>query len=201
MILTSRVYEAAVETPLIYAPRISGRLRVPVFLKREDLQPVFSFKACSLLLATSLLPFFPFLRSRVANPNVGRLIWQIRGAYNKMRSLSEPLLRRGVVACSAGNHAQGVALAASRLGVEATIVMPVHTPTIKVDAVRRLGARVVLCGSDFDEAKQECTRLSQAEGWTIIHPYDDPHVIAGQGTVGMEILRQFDSVVASGELP
>jgi len=157
-ILTARVYEVAEETPLDYADNLSRRLGCRVRLKREDEQPVFSFK--------------------------------LRGAYNKMAGLGPARLKRGVVAASAGNHAQGVALAASVLGCEAVIVMPDTTPRIKVEAVRHRGAKVVLHGDTYDEAYAEARRLGRAEGLSFIHPYDDPLVIAGQGTVGMEIVKQ-----------
>jgi threonine dehydratase len=158
-ILAARVYDVAVETPLDAAPLLSRRTGHTVLLKREDLQPVHSFK--------------------------------LRGAYNRMARLSPAALRRGVIAASAGNHAQGVALAAKRLGCSATIVMPVTTPRIKVDAVRSRGARVVLTGDSYDEAYAESRRIARAEKRTFVHPYDDPDVIAGQGTIGMEILRQY----------
>ncbi|KAB7628164.1 threonine ammonia-lyase, biosynthetic [Alkalilimnicola sp. S0819] len=157
-ILTACVYDVAEETPLDPAPALSERLGNRVFLKREDLQPVFSFK--------------------------------IRGAYNKIAQLGAEQLERGVISASAGNHAQGVALSASRLGVKAIIVMPRTTPQIKVDAVRRRGGRVVLHGDSYDEASAHAQRLVVEKGMTYIPPYDDPDVIAGQGTVGMEILRQ-----------
>ncbi|MGA7992775.1 MAG: threonine ammonia-lyase, biosynthetic [Thermoanaerobaculia bacterium] len=157
-ILTARVYDVAVETPLDPAPLLSRRTGHTVLLKREDLQPVHSFK--------------------------------LRGAYNRMSRLSPAALRRGVIAASAGNHAQGVALAAKHLGCPATIVMPVTTPRIKVDAVRSRGARVVLTGDSYDEACAHARRMARAEKRTFVHPYDDPDVIAGQGTIGMEILRQ-----------
>jgi threonine dehydratase len=157
-ILATRVYDVAVETPLGAAPLLSRRTGHTVLLKREDLQPVHSFK--------------------------------LRGAYNRMARLSPAALRRGVIAASAGNHAQGVALAAQRLGCPATIVMPVTTPRIKVDAVRSRGARVVLTGDSYDEAYAKARRIARAGKKTFVHPYDDPDVIAGQGTIGMEILRQ-----------
>ncbi|KAJ2369632.1 threonine deaminase, partial [Coemansia sp. RSA 2607] len=158
MILTSSVYDVASETPLTPAANLSARLSNTVLLKREDLQPVFSFK--------------------------------IRGAYNMMASLSAEERARGVIACSAGNHAQGVAMSAKHLGVKATIVMPVLTPAIKWRNVERLGAKVVLHGAGFDEAKKECARLAKEQGLTDIPPFDHPLVIAGQGTIAMEILRQ-----------
>jgi threonine dehydratase len=157
-ILKARVYDVAVETPLELAPGLSARLGNRLLLKREDMQPVFSFKC--------------------------------RGAYNKMVHLSAAELARGVIASSAGNHAQGVALAARKLGCRATIVMPVTTPKIKVDAVRARGAEVVLEGDTYDEAYAEARRLEKARRLAFVHPYDDPEVIAGQGTIGMEILRQ-----------
>ncbi|HYI71693.1 MAG TPA: threonine ammonia-lyase, biosynthetic [Skermanella sp.] len=157
-ILTARVYDVAIESPLDPMPRLSQRLGCPVHLKREDLQPVFSFK--------------------------------LRGAYNKMSSLDRGQLDRGVICASAGNHAQGVALAAAKLDARSMIVMPRTTPAIKVQAVERLGGGVVLHGDSFDEAYTEARRLEAEHGLTFIHPYDDPDVIAGQGTVGMEVLRQ-----------
>lgn len=157
-ILRARVYDVARETPLELANNLSRRLSNSIWLKREDLQPVFSFK--------------------------------LRGAYNRMAQLSEAELKLGVIASSAGNHAQGVALSASHLGCKAVIVMPVTTPGVKVDAVRQLGAEVVLHGETYDEAYAEARSRSEAERLCFIHPFDDPEVIAGQGTVGMEILRQ-----------
>ena len=157
-ILTARVYDLASETPLDLAPGISGRTGNRVLLKREDMQPVFSFK--------------------------------LRGAYNKMSRLSASALRRGVIAASAGNHAQGVALSAQHLGCRATIVMPVTTPRIKIDAVAARGAEVVLAGESYDEAYREATKIGRRRKLVFVHPYDDPDVIAGQGTIGMEILRQ-----------
>ena len=157
-ILTSRVYDVAVETPLQTARQLSERLGNKVWLKREDLQPVFSFK--------------------------------IRGAYNKLTQLSAEERARGVVTASAGNHAQGLALAAKVLGVKATIVMPKTTPEIKVEGVRSRGGKVVLHGDSFPEALAYSLKLVDEKGYVYIHPYDDPHTIAGQGTVAMEILRQ-----------
>ena len=157
-ILNAQVYDVARETPLDPAPLLSARLGNHALLKREDLQPVFSFKC--------------------------------RGAYNKMIHLDEASRAAGVVAASAGNHAQGVALAASKLGIKAKIVMPVTTPLIKVEAVRALGAKVVLSGDSFDEAAVRAAALVEAEGLTFIHPFDDPDVIAGQGTVAVELVRQ-----------
>ena len=157
-ILTSRVYDVARETPLEYAPALSGRLENRILLKREDLQPVFSFK--------------------------------LRGAYNKIALLPKGERARGVIAASAGNHAQGVALAARELGIRSLIVMPKTTPDIKVHAVRDLGAEVVLHGSSYDDAYSHAIRLADEREMSFIHPYDDRQVIAGQGTVAMEILRQ-----------
>ena len=157
-ILNAQVYDVARETPLDPAPLLSARLGNHALLKREDLQPVFSFKC--------------------------------RGAYNKMVHLDEASRAAGVVAASAGNHAQGVALAASKLGIKAKIVMPVTTPLIKVEAVRALGAKVVLSGDSFDQAAVRAAALVEAEGLTFIHPFDDPDVIAGQATVAVELVRQ-----------
>ncbi len=156
--LLSRVYDVAKETSLDHARTLSQRTGNQVWLKREDEQPVFSFK--------------------------------IRGAYNKMASLDSEFLKRGVVASSAGNHAQGVALSAQRLGCRAVIVMPTPTPAIKVEAVRSFGAEVILCGDDYDAAYAKAREVEAEEGLTFIHPYDDPAVIAGQGTIAIEILRQ-----------
>ncbi|KAI9854483.1 MAG: threonine deaminase [Trichoglossum hirsutum] len=158
LILTSRVYDVVQETPLTKAVNLSNRLECKVLLKREDLQPVFSFK--------------------------------LRGAYNKMAHLSPTERWKGVIACSAGNHAQGVAYSARHLKIPATIVMPEGTPSIKHLNVSRLGGSVVLHGADFDTAKEECYRLEKLHGLTNIPPFDDPYVIAGQGTIGMELLRQ-----------
>jgi threonine dehydratase len=158
-ILTAKVYDVAIESPLDLAPTLSARLGSRVLLKREDQQPVFSFK--------------------------------LRGAYNKMAHLSAAERARGVIAASAGNHAQGVALAAERLCCKATIVMPVTTPRIKVDAVRARGAEVVLFGDSYSDAYAHAVGLGRSLHATFVHPYDDPDVIAGQGTIGMEILRQW----------
>jgi threonine dehydratase len=157
LILTSRVYDVAEETPLDDAPRLSRRLDNTVLLKREDLQPVFSFK--------------------------------IRGAYNRIANLSADERKRGVITASAGNHAQGVAFAARHLGLSAIIVMPQTTPAIKVKAVRDLGADVVLFGDSFDDAKAHCDSLAAETGRVFVPPFDDPLVIAGQGTIATEILR------------
>ncbi len=157
-ILTAPVYDVAVETPLERAPALSARLGNAIWLKREDLQPVFSFK--------------------------------LRGAYNKMVQLSEAERARGVIAASAGNHAQGVALSAAKLGIDALIVMPKTTPEIKVRAVAARGAQVELAGNSYDDAAAHARELAEERGLTFVHPYDDPAVIAGQGTVAMELLRQ-----------
>ncbi|WP_114416774.1 threonine ammonia-lyase, biosynthetic [Marinospirillum perlucidum] len=157
-ILQARVYDAALETPLSEARFMSKRLNNQVWIKREDLQPVFSFK--------------------------------IRGAFNKMAQLSEEEKNKGVIAASAGNHAQGLAMAAKQMGVKAVIVMPRITPDIKVQAVRARGARVILRGDAFGEALEHALQLVEEKGYTYIPPYDDPDVIAGQGTIGMEILHQ-----------
>ena len=158
-ILTAKVYDVAVETPLELAPGLSDRLGNRVLLKREDQQPVFSFK--------------------------------LRGAYNKMAHLPAAERLRGVITASAGNHAQGVALAAQKLGCAATIVMPVTTPHIKIAAVAARGANVVLHGDSYSDAYAKALELQRESGATFVHPYDDPDVIAGQGTIGMEILRQW----------
>jgi threonine dehydratase len=157
-ILEARVYDVAIETPLDEAKGLSERLKNRILLKREDQQPVFSFK--------------------------------IRGAYNKMAQLSDAERACGVVAASAGNHAQGLAMAAKHLGVKATIVMPKTTPDVKVNNVRRLGGKVVLHGDAYDDASAYAQKLVVEKGMTYVHPFDDPDVIAGQGTVAMEILRQ-----------
>jgi threonine dehydratase len=157
-ILKARVYDVAIETPLEAAPRLSRRLRNSVLFKREDLQPVFSFK--------------------------------LRGAYNKIAHLSQTASQRGVICASAGNHAQGVALAARHRGIPAVIVMPQTTPHIKVQAVIDLGAEVVMHGDDFAQAHARALALERQRNLIFIHPFDDPDVIAGQGTIGMEILRQ-----------
>lgn len=157
-ILQARVYDVALETPLSEAKFMSKRLNNKVLIKREDLQPVYSFK--------------------------------IRGAYNKMVQLSQAERDRGVIAASAGNHAQGLAMAAKELGVKATIVMPRITPDIKVQAVKARGAKVILKGDAFGEALEHALQLVEEQGYTYVPPYDDPDVIAGQGTVGMELMHQ-----------
>jgi len=168
-ILTARVYDVAVESPLEPAEKLSKRLGAPVWLKREDAQPVFSFK--------------------------------LRGAYNKMAGLSAEELARGVICASAGNHAQGVALSADRLGCRATVVMPVTTPKLKVDAVRSLGGEVVLHGDSYSDAYVHAVELGEERDATFVHPFDDPDVIAGQGTVGMEILRQHQRPIRAVFVP
>jgi len=157
-ILKARVYDVAIESPLDRMPRLSTRVGSEVLLKREDLQPVFSFK--------------------------------LRGAYNKIANLSETVARRGVICASAGNHAQGVALAARRRGIPALIVMPVTTPAIKVQAVAAFGSEIVLHGEGFDAAYDHALKLAAERQLAFVHPFDDPDVIAGQGTIGMEMLRQ-----------
>ena len=155
---SAQVYEVAIVSPLDYAKVVSARLANNIFLKREDLQSVFSFK--------------------------------LRGAYNKIVHLSEAERLQGVIAASAGNHAQGVALAANKLGIPATIVMPTTTPSIKVECVARLGGNTVLFGDTYDEAHEHSLKLAEQQNLTYVHPYDDEDVIAGQGTVAMEILKQ-----------
>jgi len=157
LILTSRVYDVAQETPLDLAARLSRRLGNEILLKREDLQPIFSYK--------------------------------LRGAYNRIAHLTPDERRRGVIAASAGNHAQGVAFAAHHLKIQAVIVMPQTTPEIKIDAVRDLGAEVVLWGDTYADAQARCHELATEREMIFVHPFDDPLVIAGQGTVGDEILR------------
>jgi threonine dehydratase len=157
-ILTARVYDVAQETPLEPAKNLSRRLHNKVLLKREDQQPVFSFK--------------------------------LRGAYNKMAQLSPEQLKKGVICASAGNHAQGVALGAHKLGTQAIIVMPVTTPGVKIEAVKALGGEVVLHGDSYSDAYLHAVELEKKHGLTFVHPFDDPEVIAGQGTIAMEMLRQ-----------
>ena len=157
-ILNAQVYDVAVETPLDPAPNLSARIGNPILFKREDMQPVFSFK--------------------------------LRGAYNKIAQLSPERLKRGVICASAGNHAQGVALSAAKVGCRAVIVMPTTTPAIKIQAVRNRGGEVVLAGDSYDEAYAHALELEKTQKLTFVHPFDDPEVIAGQGTIGMEILRQ-----------
>src|SRR5271154_2437050 len=157
-ILKAKVYDIAIETSLEAAPRLSRRLDNRVFFKREDLQPVFSFK--------------------------------IRGAYNKIAQLSSIAAQRGVICASAGNHAQGVALGARTRGIPAVIVMPLTTPEIKVQAVADFGGEIVLHGDDYDQAYEHAIGLGRERGLVFVHPFDDPDVIAGQGTIAMEILRQ-----------
>ncbi len=162
--LTAPVYDVVTESPIDHAPRLSHRLGHEVFIKREDLGPVHSFK--------------------------------LRGAYTKMCRLQPHERARGVIASSAGNHAQGVAFSAQRLGCRAVIVMPVTTPEVKVDAVRSYGAEVELFGESFSDAQARAADRAAAEGLTFVHPFDDPDVISGQGTVGMELLRQMPDVDA-----
>lgn len=163
------VYDVASETPLELASNLSARLGNRIFMKREDLQPVFSFK--------------------------------IRGAYNKIAKLSQDALDAGVICSSAGNHAQGVALAAQRKNVRAVIVMPVTTPTIKINAVRSLGGEVILHGDTYDDAYARARELEQEQGLTFIHPFDDPAVIAGQGTIGRELVDQLEEDVQAVFVP
>ena len=163
------MYDVASKTPLELANNLSARLGNRVLLKREDLQPVFSFK--------------------------------LRGAYNKLATLSQATLDSGIICSSAGNHAQGVALAAKRKGIRAVVVMPVTTPSIKVEAVRTLGGEVVLHGDAYDDAYTHARILEKEQGLTFIHPFDDPDVIAGQGTIGMEILDQTDDKISAVFVP
>jgi threonine dehydratase len=161
-ILTSSVYDVAIKTPLERAVKLSSLTNTNAYLKREDLQPVHSFK--------------------------------LRGAYNKMAQLSSEERANGVIAASAGNHAQGVALAAKKLGLSALIVMPRTTPSIKIDAVKSYGAAVELEGDSYSEAADYCKKRVEETGRTYIHPFDDPLVIAGQGTIGREIIEQLPGV-------
>ena len=162
-ILNARVYDVAIETPLEPAPILSARIGNRVLLKREDMQPVFSFK--------------------------------LRGAYNKIVHLTPAQRKRGVICASAGNHAQGVALSAHKLGIRAVIVMPTTTPQIKIDAVKKLGGEVVLAGESYDAAYAHSLELEKKQKLNFVHPFDDPEVIAGQGTIGMEILRQHPDTI------
>jgi len=162
-ILNARVYDVAIETPLEVAPNLSLRTGNTIFLKREDMQPVFSFK--------------------------------LRGAYNKMAQLTPGQLKRGVITASAGNHAQGVALSAQKLGCKAVIVVPTTTPQIKIQAIAGRGAKVVLHGDSYSDAYQHALELEQQSRMTFVHPYDDADVIAGQGTIAMEILRQHTQAI------
>lgn len=157
-IFKARVYDVAKETPLDRANKLSTRLNNEIFLKREDLQPVFSFK--------------------------------LRGAYNKLIQLSDKQKKAGVVAASAGNHAQGLALSGKKTGIDTHIVMPVTTPKIKIDAVKSLGGKAIIHGDTYDDAYVHAQRLAKKNGMTLVHPFDDIDVIAGQGTVGLEIIRQ-----------
>ncbi len=165
-ILTARVYDVAIESPLEPAPALSARTGNTILLKREDMQPVFSFK--------------------------------LRGAYNKMAQLTPEQLKRGVIAASAGNHAQGVALSASKMGCKATIVMPTTTPQVKIDAVKHFGQRsveIVLQGDSYSDACTYAYAVEKERGLTFVHPFDDPDVIAGQGTIAMEVLRQHQAPI------
>ena len=168
-ILEADVYDVAIQSPMEQAQVLSERLESEVFLKREDLQPVFSFK--------------------------------LRGAYNKIRQLDAASRKRGVITASAGNHAQGVAMAAQKLNTRAVIVMGKNTPSIKVEAVLRWGARVILFGESYDQAAAHAAALCEDRGYTYVHPFDDPEVIAGQGTIGMEILRQHTGGIDAIFLP
>ena len=168
-ILEADVYDVAIQSPMEQAQVLSERLESEDFLKREDLQPVFSFK--------------------------------LRGAYNKIRQLDAASRKRGVITASAGNHAQGVAMAAQKLNTRAVIVMGKNTPSIKVEAVRRWGARVILFGESYDQAAAHAAALCEDRGYTYVHPFDDPEVIAGQGTIGMEILRQHTGGIDAIFLP
>ncbi len=165
-ILNARVYDVAIESPLDVAPNLSSRTGNMILLKREDLQPVFSFK--------------------------------LRGAYNKMAQLTDAQLKHGVIAASAGNHAQGVAMSALRLGCKATIVMPITTPHVKIDAVKHFGqgsVKILLHGESYSDAYEHALELEKKLKLSFVHPFDDPDVIAGQGTVAMEILRQHQAPI------
>ena len=155
----SNVYDVAHKTPITNLNKMSFRLNNNLMIKREDLQPIFSFKC--------------------------------RGSYNKISRLSQNILQKGVIAASAGNHAQGVALSAQFLKIKAIIVMPITTPPIKIESVKRLNGEVLLYGDNFDEAYSHAQELSEEKDMTFIHPFDDPHVIAGQGTVAKEIIEQY----------
>src|SRR5690606_26787721 len=165
----SSVYEVAVQTPLDKMKRLSERLGQTILLKREDEQPVFSFK--------------------------------IRGAHNRIAHLTAEERARGVICASAGNHAQGVALSASRAGIRSVIVMPTTTPDIKVSSVRQLGGEVVLFGEGFDAARAHAEELAERHGYVFVHPFDDPDVIAGQGTIGLEIVRQHPGPIGAIYVP
>ena len=154
----SKVYDVAEKTPITLLSKVSAKYNNTVFLKREDLQPIFSFKC--------------------------------RGAYNKISSLNPKQIAKGIIAASAGNHAQGVALSASKLNINALIVMPTTTPSIKIDSVKKFGVEVILYGDSFDEAYERALELASKEDRVFIHPFDDPLVIAGQGTVAKEIVEQ-----------
>ena len=169
LIESASVYDVAIKTPLELAPILSARVGNEILMKREDLQPVFSFK--------------------------------LRGAYNKLSSLSKAELERGIICSSAGNHAQGVALAANRMGVAATIVMPITTPSIKVGAVAELGGNIVMHGDNYDEAYAHARTIEREQKLTFVHPFDDPVVIAGQGTIGKEILEQLSGDIEGVFVP
>ena len=160
----SNVYDIAVKTPITRLQKISDKFKHNIFLKREDLQPIFSFKC--------------------------------RGSYNKISNLEEEKKKNGIIAASAGNHAQGVALASQRLGIDVIIVMPVTTPSIKVQSVKNFGVKVVLYGDSFDEAYEYALELSESQNRVVIHPVDDHYVIAGQGTVALEIIDSFEEDIA-----
>ena len=168
-ILSARVYDVAIESPVHQAPFLSKRLGRPVYLKREDLQSIYSFKC--------------------------------RGAYNKMVGIPKEILAKGVIAASAGNHAQGVALGAQKLKIPAVIVMPTTTPAIKVRSVKARGAQVLLYGDSFDEAFAKSQELVTEYEYTYLHPFDDLEVIAGQGTVAVELLRQLTRPVDAVFIP
>ncbi len=168
-ILEARVYDVAIETPIETMGFLSEHLKNNIMVKREDLQPVYSFK--------------------------------LRGAYNKIDKLSKDELSKGIIAASAGNHAQGVALSASRKGIKSIIVMPKTTPNIKVESVKKLGSEVILYGDTFNEAYEYAVSLKDKHDYTFIHPYDDPDVIAGQGTIGMEIIRQYSQPIDAIFIP
>jgi len=162
-ILKARVYDVAKETPLEFANALSRRFDNHIYFKREDLQPVFSFK--------------------------------LRGAFNKMFQLSDEEKRCGVIAASAGNHAQGIALAGTKLNVKTRIVMPEITPDIKIQAVKSFGGEPIIYGASFDDAYAHAMKLVESEGYTFIHPFDDIDVIAGQGTIAMELLKQHQNPI------
>tara|TARA_B100000579_G_C22828876_1_gene854766 strand:- start:641 stop:2173 length:1533 start_codon:yes stop_codon:yes gene_type:complete len=169
LIRASNVYDVAEVTPITKANSLSRQLKNNIFLKREDLQPVFSFK--------------------------------VRGAYNKLSKLKKTSSDRPVIAASAGNHAQGVAYSAKKLGLKSIIVMPITTPSIKINAVKNLGSKVVFFGDNFDEAYNHAVSIAKKENYSFIHPYDDKEVISGQGTIGKEIIEQIDSKIEAVFVP